>query len=174
MRRARAAADGRRACGRLSRAAPLANAAALMLASPVRADPAHRAILSTQAAIDAAMMANDPARLAPLLARDATRTGATGVLTPREEWLAQMRRGAIRHGAVRRPPPAIRIHGDTAIVTGLVQLQVARPGAAPAIERNRYPRVFVREDGGWKLAAREATAMATVLPARALIKGDAR
>lgn len=117
-------------------------------------------VLAVQAAIDAALAANDPVALAPLLTVDATRTGPAGVLSSRTQWLEQMRSGAIRYRSVRRTAPDVRLYGDVAVVTGEVLIDVEKPGLGVIEERNRYLRVYVRQGGRWRLAAHQATAIA--------------
>jgi uncharacterized protein (TIGR02246 family) len=134
-------------------------AAPALRAQDPRAE-ARAAILSLQARIDSALVANDADALAPLLTSDATRTGPTGVLTTREQWLAQIRQGGIRYTAVRREQTDVRLYGDVGVVTGIVAIDVVKPGTGAQAERNRTLRVYVKEAGMWRLAAHQATAIA--------------
>ena len=115
------------------------------------------AILAVQESIDDALIANDANALAPLLTVDASRTGPGGVLTNRDQWLAQIRSSDIRYLSVARCETEVRVYGDTAIVTGLVDIEVDKPATGREMEHNRYTRTYVLKDGGWRLAAHQAT-----------------
>jgi uncharacterized protein (TIGR02246 family) len=110
-----------------------------------------------QESIDQAMLANDPVALGRFLREDVTRTGPGGVTTNRAQWLAQVESGQIRYLSVRRCQTTIRRYQDTAVVTGLVDIEVMKPSTGRELEHNRTLRVYVREDGAWRLAAHQAT-----------------
>jgi uncharacterized protein (TIGR02246 family) len=110
-----------------------------------------------QVRIDQAMLANDPVAMGRYLREDVTRTGPGGVTTNRAQWLAQVESGQIRYLSVRRCQTTIRRYHDTAVVTGLVDIEVMKPGTGRELEHNRTLRVYVREDGAWRLAAHQAT-----------------
>jgi hypothetical protein len=112
-------------------------------ATPNHADHSSE-VAMVQDAIDAALIANDPDKLAPHLTADATRTGPGGVMTSRAQWLGSMRSGQIRYRSVRR--------------TGLVDIEVFKPDTGIVMEHNRFLRVYVRQSGTWLLAAHQATA----------------
>jgi uncharacterized protein (TIGR02246 family) len=110
-----------------------------------------------QERIDQAMLANDPVALGRYLRDDVTRTGPGGVTTNRAQWLAQVESAQIRYLSVRRCQTTIRRYHDTAVVTGLVDIEVMKPSTGRELEHNRTLRVYVREDGAWRLAAHQAT-----------------
>jgi hypothetical protein len=110
-----------------------------------------------QESIDQSMLANDPVAMGRYLREDVTRTGPGGVTTNRAQWLAQVESGQIRYLSVRRCQTTIRRYQDTAVVTGLVDIEVMKSGAGRELEHNRTLRVYVRDDGAWRLAAHQAT-----------------
>jgi ketosteroid isomerase-like protein len=114
-------------------------------------------ILALQDRIDEALLSNKSEALAPLLAADATRTGPSGTITTRQQWLDSIDRRDIRYLSVKRRETSLRFYGDVAVVTGLVDIQVEKPGTGPVNELNRYLRVYVRQAGSWRLAAHQAT-----------------
>lgn len=124
------------------------------------APPERAAIRDAQAAIDRALTANDANALAYWLTDDATRTGPSGAMTTRAQWLEQIQRGAIRYVSAERIDTEVRFFGQSAIVTGLVDIIVEKPETGRQVERNRYLRVYAWQDGRWKLAAHQATAIA--------------
>jgi hypothetical protein len=137
--------------------------AALVIATPVagctHVDAAdfNGDIEVLQERIDQAMLSNDSATLGRYLTENMTRTGPGGITTNRAQWLAQVEGGQIRYLSVRRCQTSIRRYRDTAVVTGLVDIEVLKPGTGREVEHNRTLRVYVREDGAWRLAAHQAT-----------------
>ena len=131
----------------------------LSLAQPASAttDP-KAAVLMAQARIDDALLANNPEALAPLLTDDATRTPPNGHLSTRKAWLASMQTGALHYNSVKRTDAEVRIFGNTAIVTGVVEISTTKPTGLQS-QRNRYLRLFVKQRGKWLLAAHQATAI---------------
>lgn len=116
-----------------------------------------RAIEALQDEIDAAMMANDAAALGRYLDTNVTRTGPAGMVTNRAQWLAQIEAGQIRYLSVRRCETRIVFYPNTAVVTGLVDIEVEKPVTGREIEHNRYTRTYVQTAAGWRLAAHQAT-----------------
>lgn len=145
---------------------PLATISSIVLslsAAPCAQPAAQSAtaqILALQERIDEALLSNDSRALAPLLTPDATRTGPSGSITTRQQWLESIDRREIRYLSVERRDTSLRFYGNVAVVTGLVDIQVEKPGTGPIVEHNRYLRVYVRQDGKWRLAAHQATAVA--------------
>lgn len=117
----------------------------------------QREIEQLQENIDQAMLANNPVALGSFLRNDVTRTGPGGVTTNRAQWLGQLEGGQIRYLSVRRCQTTIRNYQNTAVVTGLVDIEVIKPSTGRELEHNRYTRVYVREEGAWRLAAHQAT-----------------
>ncbi len=63
----------------------------------------------------------------------------------------------MRYLSVRRCQTTIRLCHDTALVTGLVDIEVMTPSTGCEPEHNRTLRVYAREVGAWRLAAHQAT-----------------
>jgi uncharacterized protein (TIGR02246 family) len=114
-------------------------------------------ILALQTAVDDALIANDAEALAQLLTDDLSRIGPGGVMTNRDQWLAQIRTADIRYLSVVRCETSIRFHANAAIVTGLVDIEVEKPGTGREMEHNRYTRTYIRQANNWRLAAHQAT-----------------
>lgn len=115
------------------------------------------AILALQTAVDDALIANDAEALGRLLTDDLSRIGPGGMMTNRDQWLAQIRTADIRYLSVVRCETSIRFHGNAAIVTGLVDIEVEKPGTGREMEHNRYTRTYIRQADHWRLAAHQAT-----------------
>ncbi|MFJ7073201.1 nuclear transport factor 2 family protein [Streptomyces sp. NPDC098781] len=68
----------------------------------------------------AAMLSNDPARIADFMAGDWAIVSESGVST-REEFLAHIESGDLTHSAFRIVgDPRVRVHGDSAVVTARI------------------------------------------------------
>ncbi len=135
----------------------------LLLAVPqlVRADDRveqdRQAVLVVQEKVDSAMLANDADAMAPLLTDNFTRTPPTGILNTKAQWLESVRNNSLRYVSVERTDTDVRLFGDSAIVTGIVTIETVKPDTGQTVARNRYLRVYVRENGNWRLAAHQAT-----------------
>jgi uncharacterized protein (TIGR02246 family) len=134
-------------------------ALATVASGTAHANPARdkAAVLAVQAQVDDAMRANDADKLAPLLTEDFTRTPPTGLITTKAQWLDLLRTGKQRYLSVERTETDVRLFGDSAIVTGIIAIQVERAATGLDILRNRYLRFYVRQKGRWRLAAHQAT-----------------
>jgi ketosteroid isomerase-like protein len=126
--------------------------------SPQTISPDVSDVETLEAAIDAALLANDASALAPFLAEDAVRVGPSGRVSTKPQWLEQIAGGQIRYLSVTRCDVRMRRYDGVAVVDGLVDITVQRPSSDPEPEHNRYLRVYVLDEGGWRLAAHQATA----------------
>lgn len=135
----------------------LLGAAQLSACATLPENRAERQIEAVQEAIDKALLSNDASELARYLALGVQRTGPSGMLTNREEWLLQIESGGIEYHSIERCQTRTTLYPDVAIVTGLVDIEVFKPGTGALVEHNRYTRAYVRNGGAWQLAAHQAT-----------------
>jgi ketosteroid isomerase-like protein len=61
----------------------------------------------------------------------------------------------------------VRVHGDTAILIGRANVKGRFPDGPDISGPYRYMRVFVKQQGQWRLAAVQITAIAPAAPAPA-------
>ncbi|MGI5430444.1 nuclear transport factor 2 family protein [Streptomyces sp. CA-179760] len=108
----------------------------------------------------AAIVANDPGRIAGFMADDWVIVSESGI-DPKEKFLSLVESGALTHSAMDlRTRPRVRVHGDTAVVTGRVTNTAHYQG-------ERYDAdewttdVFVRRDGRWRCVLSHITPAAT-------------
>ncbi|MFJ4280216.1 nuclear transport factor 2 family protein [Streptomyces massasporeus] len=95
-----------------------------------------------------AIVSDDPVRIAEFMADEWVIVSASGI-DPREKFLSLVASGSLTHSAMDlRTAPRVRIHGDTALVTGRVTNTAHYRG-----ERHDSDEwttdVFVRRQGRW-------------------------
>lgn len=99
----------------------------------------------------AAELAGDADAVAAVLTDDFTGIGPVGFVLTREQWAARHRSGDVDNREFRVTEPAVRIHGDTAIVVAaLAQETTARGHDTSASFRLG---IVLRMDGdAWRIA----------------------
>lgn len=96
----------------------------------------------------AALASNDPARIAACLPDDWATVSASGVAT-REHFLSLVASGELTHAAMEPVgEPRVRIHGDTALLTGRITNTDSDEWRTD---------VFLRCDGGWRCVLSHVT-----------------
>ncbi|WP_256103991.1 nuclear transport factor 2 family protein [Streptomyces sp. ODS05-4] len=122
--------------------------------------PAAAQVRETARAWAAAIVSNDPARIAAHMADDWIIVSDTGPTT-REQFLALITSGRLTHSAMDTvTDPRVRVHGDTAVLTARVTNTAHYEGEThPADEWTTD--VFVRgDDGDWRCVLSHITAAA--------------
>ena len=84
---------------------------------------------------------------------------ARGSEVAKEPFLAAIRTGQLAFERIDAAEPRVRVHGTAAIVTGRTAM-AGRMGDAPFSAKSRYTHVFVVDDGRWRLASAQGTAIA--------------
>lgn len=109
-------------------------------------------------------LASDTAGLGALLVDDFVLTHSDGKVQHKADYLADLdRRTRVNH-AIDNHDVEVRRHGDTAIVTGrTVQHGVGEQG--PFRGAFRFTRVWVLQEGQWRLAASHSSRLPEVDPA---------
>ncbi|MFC9128017.1 nuclear transport factor 2 family protein [Streptomyces sp. NPDC057099] len=107
----------------------------------------------------AAIVANDPARIAGFMADEWVIVSESGI-DPKERFLSFVGSGELTHSAMDlRTRPRVRVYGDTAVVTGRVTNTAHYQG-------ERYDAdewttdVFVKRDGRWRCVLSQITSAA--------------
>jgi len=126
------------------------------LAEAARLDPAQRELLEITWRMLEAIHAGDAETYAALSSLDLScfEDVCPYRVDGLEFHLAQIRQMAAH--PERRPArfdllsPRVQVHGDTGIVT-YTRLMTFDTGAAPRFTTSNETRVFVRQDGGWKM-----------------------
>ena len=130
--------------------------AGLALAQPLRGQQASAdsaAIVALELELSRLLAAGQVAEYATHLTADYARTTQQGTLERHDVALASWRaRGA---GSVMRPTDLwVRVYGDAAVLTGVVG------GADTSGPRTRITKMFVRQQGQWRLAALHSSGIA--------------
>ncbi|MFC9502562.1 nuclear transport factor 2 family protein [Streptomyces sp. NPDC057002] len=107
----------------------------------------------------AAIVANDPARIAGFMADEWVIVSESGI-DSKEGFLSRVESGELTHSAMDlRTRPRVRVYGDTAVVTGRVTNTAHYRG-------ERYDAdewttdVFVKRDGRWRCVLSHITSAA--------------
>lgn len=133
-------------------------ATALLLASashPLRAQtPAEQAVRQVEDRRIQAMIDDDFATLEAILADDLTYGHSSGVVDTKASYLDALRSGKTKYQTFDRVQTAVRVYGDTAIVTGTATLSL-RGQAAPFTLR--YTLAYVLRGGQWRMVAWQST-----------------
>lgn len=116
------------------------------------------AIRRTDDARVAALLRNDTVALRGIFHPDCIYTHGSGRVQTGEDYLATLDREDLRYLAMRyETAPHVQLSGDTAVVSGRVQL-TARGRTGPANERvMAATAVYLRQDGPWRLLSFQST-----------------
>lgn len=113
-------------------------------------------ILEADAARTAAMVAGDTATLGGLLDDALTYTHSNGRMDTKGSLLASLTGGHLRYRRIDVPVRAVRIFGDTAVVSGPVRIEVESTGRVHHLA-GVFTAVYRRRDGGWRLVAYQSS-----------------
>ncbi|WEF34618.1 nuclear transport factor 2 family protein [Pseudoduganella chitinolytica] len=103
------------------------------------------------------MRRGDTTALRRILSSDHIHVGTNGRLRHKSELLLALQRRQVRFLTYDVTSYDIRITGTAAIVSGTYHTQLERQGVRE-ISQGRYLRVWLRDDGGWRLMAHQLTA----------------
>jgi ketosteroid isomerase-like protein len=131
--------------------------------------PAEREVRDLESQISRAVVAGDRAFFERVLADDFTHTSHAGKFKTRAEWLAENkfedRQGRPQHGkttyeALAVDDLAVRLYGDTAVVTGRTSPKGWNAKGEPIGGQYRFLRVWVKRDRRWQVVAFQGTRIA--------------
>jgi ketosteroid isomerase-like protein len=129
---------------------------------------AEREIRELEAQFARAVVEGDRAFYERVLAEDFTHTSHSGVFKTRAEFLAEdkfgekggSQSGRTRYDAYDVDQEAVRIYGDTAVVTGRTSPRGRSALGQPISGQYRYLRVWVKRGVRWQAVAFEGTRIA--------------
>jgi ketosteroid isomerase-like protein len=128
---------------------------------------AEREIRELESQFARAVVEGDRSFYERVLAADFTHTSHTGAFKTRAEFLAEDKfreKGAAAGGRTRYDAYdvdlAIRIYGDTAVVTGRTSPRGRSSSGQPISGRYRYVRIWVNREGRWQAVAFQGTRIA--------------
>ncbi len=137
------------------RLALLAVLAALLPALAVAAD-AQQAVLAAHDARITATIKGDVAALGALMTDDLTYTHSSGVTETKAEFLDGLKTGKYVYRAIEAPGRRVRVHGDSAVVSGPCHI-VIEPGGKRTELDLYFSELYVREGGAWRMALWHST-----------------
>ena len=104
----------------------------------------------------AAMIAADMAALDELLCDDLQYTHSNAVVDTKESLCGLLSSGKLSYKAARPVIDTVRVFGDSAILTGSMELDVSVGGADRTV-KGRFTDVWVRDGDRWRFAAWQST-----------------
>lgn len=113
-------------------------------------------IKAVERQMGAALIKNDLATLAELLAEDWQFVGAEGEIVGRDEVLGALRSGQLKFDSYELSGMKVRMYGDTAVVIASGASKGSMAGEA-FDERDVFTDVFVRRDGKWRCVSTHST-----------------
>lgn len=99
-----------------------------------------------------ALIHADRAALDAVLADDLSYGHSDGRLQTKAELLAALAGGSVTYQSYDGPPPAVRIQGSMALLSGIAELEATARGTKVKLWL-RYLAVYEKRDGAWRLAA---------------------
>jgi ketosteroid isomerase-like protein len=130
---------------------------------------AEREIRQLEAQISRAVVAGDRAFYERVFAEDFTHTSHSGKFKTRAEWMAENKfedrqgkpdAGKTVYEAFEVDDLAVRIYGDTAVVTGRSAPKGRTAKREPMRGQYRFLRVWVKRAGTWQVVAFQGTRIA--------------
>ena len=115
-----------------------------------------RQVLAIDEARRLAMLRADVRALDTLLAPDASVVWGDGTLDEGASTVALIRRGRLRYSRFDYDSTRVRVYGQAAVVTGRARVRLQSDGQAME-HLVRVTRVYVREQGRWRLVAAQTT-----------------
>jgi ketosteroid isomerase-like protein len=105
-----------------------------------------------------AMCEADVAALDELLADTLVYTHSTAAADSKASYIAGVREKKWHYRKIERPVEDIQIHGECAVVTGHVRIDIVVGGVAK-IMNSRFTNVWVKGAKGWQMTAWQSTPM---------------
>jgi len=119
-------------------------------------DKLRREIENLEAQWRAGVVQNDVNTANQLLADDYLGINPNGTLETKADALSQRRSGTMKISSIEPTSLKVRVYGDTAVVTSLVEVQ-GHDGDRDISGRYHYTRVYSRRAGEWKIVSFEAS-----------------
>jgi ketosteroid isomerase-like protein len=120
----------------------------------------EREVLQADAARVKALIENDVDALEQLLGDDLTYVHSNGMLDTKESYIGSLRAGASRYLTMDMSDVAVRLLGDTAVITAKFNARV-KVGDREVNPQPRVLIVYARRDGRWQMVAWQSTPIAS-------------
>jgi len=103
-----------------------------------------------------AMIEADITALGALLADTMIYTHSNATTDTKASYIAGVKAGKWKYRRIERPVEDIQVHGDCAVVTGQVTIDILIDGQAKTLN-SRYTDVWIKGAKGWQMTAWEST-----------------
>ncbi len=137
----------------------LATALLLGCSQPHVGSSREAAVLAADSARIVAMLSDDTVALDSLLHSELIYTHSNGVIDSKQSLLEGLMSGRVDYRSIEVESAVVRIHGDAAVVTGRVRMEVAAGEAVHHLLSN-YTTVYWWEEGRWQMVAYQSCAAA--------------
>jgi len=129
----------------------LANLASLLLVFAQETDQTN-AVLQTERELCTAYLKGDTDAIARGVMEDYTLTNSTGKITTRADDIAEAKKNDPKYEVFENHDMKVRVHGDTAVVTGRTHTKGISDGKSFDSEF-QFTDTFVKDGGHWRLLA---------------------
>ncbi len=126
--------------------------------APVSTENVEQAVTKLENERVQALLRNDMAFIERVYADDYVVTGANGVVRTSAQVVADMKSGVQKIESITNDDVKVRVHGDTAVVTGRTTQKGEYKGQ-PSISPVLFTRVYVRRGGQWQLVANHSSSI---------------
>jgi len=120
----------------------------------------HEELSTFEQEFTQAVAANDAAAIGRLVADDWVIVDADGTVIDRSRFISAIESGALTHESMESTDVEVRVHGDTAVVTGITTSKGQYLGEG-FTTRERATDVLVRLDGRWLCVFSQLTRVAS-------------
>jgi ketosteroid isomerase-like protein len=128
----------------------------------------EREVRELEVQFSQAVVRGDRAFYDRVLANDFSHTSHSGLFKTRAQWLAESKSGdaaaakpgTTRYDALDVDDLAVRVYGDTAVVTGRTTPKGRNAKGQPMTGQYRFLRVWAKEQGQWRIVAFQGTRIA--------------
>ena len=127
--------------------------------TPESVEQTKKEVLKVSADVDQAVARNDADALARNISDDLEYTNQFGELLTKAQWLANARSGTIKTVVMKHEVVHLHVFGDTVVLVGLSGTTFVYKGKVSDVPR-RFTRVFVKQDGRWRMVAQHVTVVA--------------
>ncbi len=120
----------------------------------------ENAVLQTERELCTAYLKGDADAIAQGVMEDYTLTNSTGKITTRADDIEDAKKNDPKYELFENLDMKVRVHGDTAIVTGRTHAK-GISGGKPFDSRFQFTDTFVKEGGRWRLYAGHVSKLPT-------------
>ncbi len=127
----------------------------------VGADEGRDAFLAIDASWNSLRLESDVEGLERLLCDDWLLTHSDGRVQDKADYLRELSSRTRANQAIENQEVEVRLHGDTAVVTG-TSVQAGTRNGQPWSGRFRFTRTWIRRDGEWRMLASHSSRIAAL------------